>query len=333
MKTQLIAEIAQAHDGSLGILHSFIDALAETGVQTIKFQVHIAEAESSEFEKFRIPFSYVDKTRKDYWKRMEFSFEQWQDIKKHVEENDMEFLATPFSIAAVEMLEMLNVTRYKIGSGDVGNLLLLDRIAQTGKPIILSSGMSDWKELETAVNFLKTFQSDISVMQCTSLYPCPPEKTGLHLIPEMKKRFGVPVGYSDHTGTIYAGTCAVALGAELLEFHVCFDRRMFGPDAIASLTIEEVNKLVDSIEFAENACVQTELKETSDQFNEMRTLFGKSLAIRWPLNAGHVLHKSDLESKKPAGCGIPAADFQKLVGKKLVKSLHANQFINWSDVE
>ena len=137
MKTQLIAEIAQAHDGSLGILHSFIDALAETGVQTIKFQIHNAEAESSEFEKFRIPFSYVDKTRKDYWKRMEFSFGQWQDIKRHVEENDMEFLATPFSIAAVEMLERLHVNRYKVGSGDVNNLLLLDRIAQTVKPIIL----------------------------------------------------------------------------------------------------------------------------------------------------------------------------------------------------
>lgn len=333
MKTQLIAEIAQAHDGSLGILHSFIDALAETGVQTIKFQIHNAEAESSEFEKFRIPFSYVDKTRKDYWKRMEFSVEQWLDIKRHVEENDMEFLATPFSIAAVEMLEMLQVNRYKIGSGDVSNLLLLDRIAQTGKPIILSSGMSDWIELENSVNFLKAFQSDLTVMQCTSLYPCPPEKTGLYLIPEIKKRFGVPVGYSDHTGTTSAGTCAVALGAELVEFHVCFDKRMFGPDAIASLTIEEVKQLVESIEFVENACRQSKLKETSDQFNEMRTLFGKSLAIRRHLDAGHVIQKSDLESKKPAGFGIPASDFQKLVGKKLVHGLHENQFINWSDVE
>ena len=333
MKTQLIAEIAQAHDGSLGILHSFIDALAETGVQTIKFQIHNADAESSEFEKFRIPFSYVDKTRKAYWKRMEFSYEQWKDIKRHVEENDMEFLATPFSIAAVDLLESLDVKRYKVGSGDVGNLLLLDKIAQTGKPILLSSGMSDWNELEETISFLKAFESPLSLLQCTSLYPCPPEKTGLRLIPEMKKRFGLPVGYSDHSGTISAGICAVALAAELLEFHVCFDKRMFGPDAIASLTIEEVNQLVAAVEFAEAACGQTELKESMNEFSEMRTLFGKSLAVKHPLNTGHLIQKADLETKKPAGYGIPAADFQKLLGKKIIHSMHANQFINWSDVE
>ena len=333
MKTQLIAEIAQAHDGSLGILHSFIDALADSGVQTIKFQIHNAEAESSEFEKFRIPFSYVDKTRKAYWKRMEFSFEQWKDVKRHVEENDMEFLASPFSIAAVDLLESLDVKRYKVGSGDVGNLLLLDKIAQTGKPILLSSGMSDWNELEKSIKFLKAHQSPLSIFQCTSLYPCPPDKTGLSLIPEMKKRFGIPVGYSDHSGTITAGTCAVALGAELLEFHVCFDKRMFGPDAIASLTIEEVKQLVESVEFAENACGQTELKESSERFDEMRTLFGKSLSAKHPLSIGHSIQKEDLETKKPAGYGRPAADFQKLLGKKLIHALPANHFINWSDVE
>ena len=153
LQTPIIAEIAQAHDGSLGILHSYIDALAGTGVQIVKFQLHIAEAESSELETFRVPFSYVDKSRKEYWKRMEFNLDQWREIKSHCEEKGMEFLATPFSIAAVDWLEELQVKRYKIGSGDIGNLLLLDRISQTGKPVILSSGMSDWKELQQAVDW------------------------------------------------------------------------------------------------------------------------------------------------------------------------------------
>ncbi len=143
----IIAEIAQAHDGSLGIAHSFIDALKDTGVDAVKFQVHIAEAESSIYEPFRVKFSYEDATRYDYWKRMEFEPYQWSGLKKHCEECGLEFMASVFSNAAVDLLEKLGVKRYKIGSGEVSNLLLLDKIAYTGKPVILSSGMSSYEEL------------------------------------------------------------------------------------------------------------------------------------------------------------------------------------------
>ena len=149
-KTFIIAEIAQAHDGSLGILHSYIDALATTGIDAIKFQTHIAEAESSIHEPFRVKFSYVDDTRFDYWKRMSFTLEQWQGIKKHCDEVGLEFMSSPFSLAAVELLEAVGIQRYKIGSGEVSNLLMLDRICRTGKPIILSSGMSSMDELDQA---------------------------------------------------------------------------------------------------------------------------------------------------------------------------------------
>ena len=123
MKYDLIAEIGQAHDGSLGIAHSYIDALANTGVSTIKFQMHIAEAESSIYEPFRVNFSYEDKTRYDYWKRMQFSIEQWSELKRHCEDKGLEFLVSPFSLAAVEILEKLDIKRYKIGSGEVNNNL------------------------------------------------------------------------------------------------------------------------------------------------------------------------------------------------------------------
>ncbi|HEX5624440.1 MAG TPA: N-acetylneuraminate synthase family protein [Saprospiraceae bacterium] len=332
LQTPIIAEIAQAHDGSLGILHSYIDALAGTGVQIVKFQLHIAEAESSELETFRVPFSYVDKTRKEYWKRMEFSLDRWRGIKSHCEEKGMEFLATPFSIAAVDWLEELQVKRYKVGSGDIGNLLLLDRISQTGKPVILSSGMSDWKELQQAVDLFKSGHTDLSVMQCTTAYPCPPEDTGLGLIPEMKSRFQIPVGYSDHSATIAAGIAAVALGADLLEVHVTFDRRMFGPDSKASLTIDEVRQLCEAVAFVERAREKTKLKEDAQRFQELKTLFGKSLSVNKALIAGHVLQKEDLETKKPAGAGIPAADYRQLIGKKLKRDLQKYEFINWSDL-
>ncbi|WP_311196036.1 N-acetylneuraminate synthase family protein [Antarcticibacterium sp. 1MA-6-2] len=125
----IIAEIAQAHDGFLGIAHSYIDALSKTGVDAVKFQVHIAEAESSIHEPFRVKFSTQDKSRFDYWKRMEFSVEQWQELRTHCDEAGVEFMASPFSNAAVDLLEKLEVKRYKIGSGEVNNFLMLEKIA------------------------------------------------------------------------------------------------------------------------------------------------------------------------------------------------------------
>ena len=129
-KIFIIAEIAQAHDGSLGIAHSFIDALKDTGVDAVKFQTHMAEAESSDFEPFRVNFSYVDKTRFEYWKRVEFNFEEWKGLKEHCDQNNLEFMSTPFSNSAVDLLEKLSVKRYKIGSGDVGNFLLLEKLQE-----------------------------------------------------------------------------------------------------------------------------------------------------------------------------------------------------------
>ena len=129
----LIGEIGQAHEGSLGMALSYIDALADAGVDAVKFQVHNAEAESSKFEPFRINFSKQDNTRFDYWKRMEFSPEQWKILKERCDEREVEFLASPFSNAAVDLLEELDVRRYKIGSGEVSNFLLLEKIAKTAR--------------------------------------------------------------------------------------------------------------------------------------------------------------------------------------------------------
>ena len=136
-KTYIIAEIGQAHDGSLGILHSLIEATSLLGIDAIKFQVHIADAESSNLEPFRVNFSYADKTRYDYWKRMEYSLNDWKILKKKCDDLNVEFLATPFSNAAVELLEEIGVKKYKVGSGDASNHLLLEKIAATKKEVII----------------------------------------------------------------------------------------------------------------------------------------------------------------------------------------------------
>ncbi|HRG17665.1 MAG TPA: N-acetylneuraminate synthase family protein [Flavobacterium lutivivi] len=335
MKTKpyLIAEIAQAHEGSLGILHSYIDAVAKTGVQAIKFQMHIAEAESSVHEPFRVKFSKEDNTRFDYWKRMEFSLEQWKGIKKHCDEVGLDFICSPFSNLAVDWLEEIGVKIYKIGSGEVNNLLLLEKICHTGKPIIISSGMSSFDELDKTVNFLKSKNVDFSILQCTTAYPTKPEQFGLNVINELKDRYNVSVGFSDHSAKISTGIAAVALGAEILEFHVVFHRNIFGPDAIASLTIEETKQLTDAVFEIHEALESPINKNQNEKFNELKSIFEKSLAVNKNLPVNHTITFDDLESKKPKGYGIPAADFQKVIGKKLNKQKSQWDFLNEEDLE
>ena len=330
---KIIAEIAQAHDGSLGIAHSYIDALAACGVDAVKFQTHIAEAESSPFETFRVKFSYEDETRFDYWKRMEFTLEQWKGLKKHCDEVGVEFISSPFSCAAVDLLEEVGVQRYKIGSGEMTNYLMLAKIARTGKPIILSSGMSDYKELDECIEFLKPFGNELSLLQCTTAYPTKPEQWGLKEIPKLKERYGISIGYSDHSSDITACIAASALGAEILEFHAVFDKRMFGPDARASLNIGEIALLVQSVRKLERSLNHDSEKNDVSSFNELKALFGKSLAVNKNLRQGHVITMEDLESKKPAYMGIAAKDYNVVLGKKLKKPLMQWGFVKAEDLE
>lgn len=328
-----IAEIAQAHEGSLGIAHSYIDALSSTGVDAVKFQTHIAEAESSSHESFRVKFSYEDETRYDYWKRMEFTPSQWLGLKEHCERVGLEFMSSPFSLAAVELLENLGVKRYKIGSGEVNNLLLLEKIARTGKPVILSSGMSSFIELKTATDLLLSFGSSVTILQCTTAYPTKPEQWGLNVMRELQNHFNVPVGFSDHSGEIYACLGAVALGASVLEFHVVFDKKMFGPDATASLTLEQISTLVKGVRSIEKALQSPVIKDETSSYVDLKRMFGKSLAVNKSLLKGHRIDLVDLESKKPADQGISAADFKNILGRKIKRDLPAFSFLTYEDLE
>lgn len=327
-KTFIIAEIAQAHEGSLGIAHSYIDALAKAGVDAVKFQTHIAEAESSIYESFRVNFSYEDATRKEYWKRMEFTLSQWKGLKEHCDQVGIEFMSSPFSCAAVDLLEEIGVLRYKIGSGELNNYLMLQKIAATGKPIILSSGMSDYSELEQTINFLSPFGNELSLLQCTTAYPTAPNQWGLSEIKKLKEKFQIPIGFSDHSAGIVAPLAAVALGASIVEFHVVYNKEMFGPDAKASLTIEETHELVKGVRSIENSLNSDYSKQDVSGFNDLKILFGKSLSINKDLKKGSILKVSDLESKKPGNKGISAKDFQNVIGKELLVDLKQWDFLN-----
>ncbi|TXE12030.1 N-acetylneuraminate synthase [Seonamhaeicola algicola] len=333
MTVKIIAEIAQAHDGSLGMAHSYIDALAKTGVDAIKFQTHIAEAESSIFEPFRVKFSKQDESRFDYWKRMEFTLSQWKELKQHCDDVGLEFMSSPFSNAAVDVLEEVGISSYKIGSGEVSNLLLLEKIAQTGKPVILSSGMSSYEELDDTVSFLNSKGVDFSILQCTTSYPTKPDQYGLNVIQELKERYKVHVGYSDHSAEVGTGIAAVALGADILEFHAVFNKEMFGPDVSSSLTISEIELLVRSVRNFEKALKNPIDKSDNSEFKDLKAIFEKSLAINKNLDKGHIITFSDLEAKKPAKKGIPASKFQDVIGKETTRVIKQWEFLNLEDIK
>ncbi len=181
-----------------------------------------------------------DATRFDYWRRMEFTSEQWAGLAQHARARGLIFLSTPFSLQAVELLERLQMEAWKIGSGDLGNLPMLERVARIGKPVLLSSGMSPWLELDEAVACIRGFRTPVALFQCTTSYPCPPDKLGLNVLGEMQRRYNCPVGLSDHSGTIYGPLAAVASGADLIEVHVVFSRECFGPDVTSSITTGEL---------------------------------------------------------------------------------------------
>ena len=329
----IIAEIAQAHDGSLGIAHAMIDAVAKTGADGVKFQTHIAAEETTTREPWRVKFSKQDATRYDYWKRMEFSEPQWHELKKHAEEAGLLFLSSPFSVRAFELLERVGVHAWKVASGEVSNSQLLNCMIATKQPIWLSSGMSPLSELDDVVSTIQKSGSKLTVFQCTSMYPTPPEKVGLNILSVLRQRYGCDVGLSDHSGTIYAGLAAATLGIEVLEVHVTLSREMFGPDVPASMTTDELKQLVDGVCFIEKMKAQPVDKDAvGADLKPMRAIFNKSIVAKMSLLAGTVLTGELLALKKP-GTGLDASSLPFVTGKRLKRDLEQDEEIREDDIE
>ncbi len=313
--------------------HAYIDAVAKTGVNAIKFQTHIAEAESTPDEKFRINCFPQDATRFDYWKRMEFSRTQWHDLASHASEKGLVFLSSPFSMEAADLLEELGMAAWKIGSGETSNLPMLQRIAATGKPVLLSTGMSSWADIDEAISTVRDMGTDLAVFQCTTAYPCPPEKIGLNLISELQARYECPIGLSDHSGTIFPSLAAVTLGAKLIEIHTVFSKDCFGPDVSSSVTVTELGQLVQGVRFIESIINSPiDKDELSHQLTDLSRLFGKSLYTRRRLLKGHILSIDDISLKKP-GTGIPSKDLVNVLGKVLTRDYQKNMQIKLGDLE
>lgn len=325
--TLIIAEIGSVHDGSFGNACKLIEAAARAGADAVKFQTHLAEFET--LPNAPAPSYFKSEPRMEYFRRTGFSLEQWKALAAHAGEHQVNFLSSPFSLEAVELLEEVGISHYKIPSGEVSNLPLLERVARTGKPSLLSSGMSNWNELDAAVATLKK-GGPITIMQCSSAYPCPPEAIGLNVLGEMKQRYGVSIGFSDHTMGYAAPFAAAALGATVIEKHFTFSRMMYGSDAKHSMEPSEFQTLCSGLREIWLALANPVDKNNSDAYLEMKHIFEKSVVTKVALEAGTVLGREHLAFKKP-GTGIRAADYAALIGRTVRKSLPQDHMIEEGD--
>lgn len=331
-KCLLIAEIGQAHDGSIGLAASYVDAVANIGVDLIKFQMHNAEEESTQDEPFRTKFSLEDASRMDYWRRMEFTHDQWQIIFDRAQNKNLSFIASAFSPSAVTRLAELGVPAIKIASGDVTNTDILDAVIDAGLPTYLSSGMSTWAEIDKAVEKLCSGGIELTVMQCTSAYPTAMADVGLNNIQEIRNRYSTKIGLSDHSGTLYPALAAIAMSVDVVEVHVVFDRMMFGPDASSSLAINDLKFLIDYRNAVREMTDNPVDKDCmAEKLSDIRRLFLRSLAPSKNLVKGDVLTKDVLSLKKP-GFGIPADDIGLVIGKKLKEDVSMNRLLRWDDI-
>ena len=326
----VIAEVGSVHDGSFGNALKLIETAAECGADVVKFQTHISAAET--LREAPMPPYFKGEPRYEYFERTAFTFAQWQQIKAQCDALGVEFLSSPFSIQALELLEELGAESYKVASGEVTNLPLLEAMAKTGKRIYLSSGMSSWDELDAAVAAIQPFNPDLWVMQCTSAYPTPYERVGLNVMLEMQARYHLPVGFSDHTATNYSAFAAASLGASVIEKHLTFSKRMYGSDAKNASEPHEFAEMVQGIRAIETLLANPVDKNNLEPYQVMKETFEKSLVSLVPIPKGTKITREMIGEKKP-GTGIPAARLDEFLGRKTRHEIAAETLFTEDDFE
>jgi len=314
----VIAEAGMNHDGSLGNAVRLAEVAAACGADAVKFQLHDPAAETT--RDAPAPPYFQHESRWEYFERTAFTDNQWGTLKAACAAAGIEFVCSPFSIEAVDRLESLGVERYKIGSGEVANVELVRRVGRTGRPVLLTSGMSSWAELDAAV---EVAGDGVTVLQCTSQYPTPPERVGLNVIGELRERYGRPVGFSDHTLGNYAAFAAVTLGAVVVEKHFTLSKSVYGPDASLALEPEELEDLVRGIRTLEKMLANPVDKNDLEPFAEMKRVFEKSVVTTADIPAGATIERTMLAAKKP-GTGIPAAQLEDVIGRAAREPISAD---------
>jgi sialic acid synthase SpsE len=326
----VIAEIGINHGGNLAVAKEMVRLAAGAGCEMIKHQTHIIEDEMTEEAKQIFPPN-ADVSIWEVMERCALSLDDEAELKRYTESLGMIWISTPFSRAAADFLETLDVPAYKIGSGEADNLPLIRHIARKGKPVILSTGMQTIETIRASVAILDDAGIDYALLECTNLYPSPPEIVSLRGVTDLKAAFPrAVVGFSDHSIGPEMALASVALGACILERHYTDTRYRQGPDIINSMDPAELRHLIDrSREIwiaANNPKRRTEAEEPVYRFARASVVADRDLP------EGHVITESDIWARRPGSGEIAGFDFDKVVGKRLTRALTRNMQLKWADL-
>ncbi|CAH0260017.1 N-acetylneuraminate synthase family protein [Peribacillus simplex] len=331
-RTFIIAEIGVNHNGSLILAKKMVDKAIDAGADAVKFQMFDTEAltteqaDLTEYQK-----RTKEKNQYDMLKKLELSPAEFIDLKKYCDKKNTIFLATPFDLNSVDFLNKLDMCAFKVGSGDLTNFPLLKRIVKTGKPIILSTGMSTISEIDQTIEYLNALKGNlqISVLHCTSSYPASEQQINLNVIRDYLKRYPFVIGYSDHSIGIHIPIAATALGARIIEKHITLDQSLPGPDHSASINIEEFKEMVQLVRLTELS-LGSEKKSVTEDEERVKPLVRRSLYLKSNTPTGTVITENQLITLRPLA-GIEANEFENVIGRvlKVPKKKHAPLF--WTD--
>ena len=321
----IVAEAGVNFRDDLDLGKAFIAEAAAAGADAVKFQTHVQSAEMVESEMRALDMGGLY----DRMATHELSMEEHRELKTHCEDHDVTFLSTPFSPAGVERLEELGVDAYKVGSGELTNHYLLRTIAETGKPMIVSTGMHDMDTVREAAKLLEEHASAFMLLYCVSEYPTEPPDFNLGLIQRMESEFDVPVGFSDHSTGVEAAAIAMARGAALVEKHFTIDRRLPGGDQEVSIEPDELEQLVEYATLSHET--KGDQKKIRDDEAAIAEWARHSVVTASAIMAGETITADQLTTKRP-GTGIPATAFDDVVGRVAARDVDANTTLQESDL-
>ena len=332
----LIAEAGVNHNGDFNLAKKMIDVAKTTNVDAIKFQTFIAEnllLKSTPKATYQEKSTDPNEGFYNMLKKYEFSKKQFHELKNYCDEKGLIFLSTPFDSTSLQWLEQLDISAYKIGSGDMDNFPMLKLICETKKPIFLSTGMASIEDVKESINYIEDHGiKDLVIFQCTTSYPTPYEDVNLNVIDTYKNLFPTHlIGFSDHSPGFEASIGAAAKGVKVIEKHFTLDKKMEGPDHKASLDPKELKQWVVSIRNLEKALGKYD-KLPTEKENEIAKVARKSIVTIEELHKNAILNLNNISFKRP-GTGISPKYFEALLGKKVKRNIPKDYVLKWEDIE
>jgi len=337
-KVIIIAEAGVNHNGDISVAKELVDVAATAGVDYVKFQTFTAEkivsaaAKKANYQAVNIGDG--DQSQFNMLKKLELSHEDHISLIDYCRQKNVKFFSTAFDVESVFYLNTLGLNMFKIPSGEITNYPYLRAIAETRKPVILSTGMATLTEIGEAVDVLVKYGVDktyVTILHCNTEYPTPMKDVNLKAMNTIGEKFGVNIGYSDHTLGIEVPIAAVALGATMIEKHFTLSRDLPGPDHKASLEPNELKAMVDTIRNIELAISGSGEKEPSESESKNRAVARKSIHLSKAVSDGSIITEADLIALRP-GDGISTMEWESVIGKKLIGNKDAQYKLQWSDL-